>query len=77
MKANIWIRDIICQVLVDYKSIDLIYSILNKFISGYANLNLDYVSTPNNEYLNQQMIEWHLVLPLMELDKLNAYIFLN
>ena len=49
MKANIWIRDIICQIVVDYKSTDLIYSILNEFIPRYQNLSLDYVGKPSNE----------------------------
>jgi hypothetical protein len=47
-------RDIICQVLVDYKSKELIYSVLNEFIPNYEKLNLDYAAKPDDEnYLFQ------------------------
>lgn len=47
-KAEI-ITDIICQVLVDHKSKELVYSVLNEFIPGYEKINLDYTGKPDDE----------------------------
>ncbi len=38
MSEELFIRDIICQVLVDKKSKGLIYSVLNEFIPGYETI---------------------------------------
>lgn len=49
MRKEEFIRDIICQVLVEKKSKELIYSVLNEFIPGYDTLNLDYTVKPEDE----------------------------
>ncbi|NOQ70456.1 MAG: hypothetical protein GQ574_00555 [Crocinitomix sp.] len=49
MEKEEFIRDIICQVLVEKKSKKLIYSILNEYIPGYETLNLDYTGKPDDE----------------------------
>lgn len=49
MEKDEFISDIICQVLVEKKSKELIYSILNEFIPGYETLNLDYSGKPDDE----------------------------
>ena len=49
MEKEEFIRDIICQVLVEKKSKELIYSVLNEYIPGYETLNLDYTGKPDDE----------------------------
>lgn len=49
MKKTEIILDIICQVLADHKSKELIYSVLNEFIPGYEKINLDYTGKPDDE----------------------------
>ncbi|MDW7690952.1 hypothetical protein R9C00_20650 [Flammeovirgaceae bacterium SG7u.111] len=44
-----YIQDIVCQVLVQEKSKELIYSVLNEFIPEYETINLDYVGKPDDE----------------------------
>ncbi len=48
MAKEEFIRDIVCQVLVQKKSKELIYSVLNKYIPGYTKLNLDYTGKPDD-----------------------------
>ncbi len=59
-----FIQDIICQVLVQKKSKELIYLVLNEFIPEYETLNLDYVGKPNNEDYNfeseDEMISYYI-----------------
>ncbi len=40
--------DIISQVIIDFKSIEIIYSVLNEFIPGYEKINLGYTGKPND-----------------------------
>ena len=42
------IIDTICQVLVQKKSKELIYSILNHYIPNYEKINLDYTGKPDD-----------------------------
>ena len=49
MDKKEFIRDIICQVLVEKKSKELIYSVLNEFIPRYETINLDYACKPDDE----------------------------
>ncbi len=49
MEKEKLIRDIICQVLVQKKSKELIYSVLNEFVSGYETINLSYTGKPDDE----------------------------
>ena len=49
MKEEEFFIDIICQVLVEYKSKDLVYKVLNEFIPGYETINLDYTGKPDEE----------------------------
>lgn len=43
------IVDIVCQVLVEQKSKQIIYDVLNEFIPGYETINLDYTGKPEDE----------------------------
>jgi hypothetical protein len=67
MKKKEFIQDIICQVLVEKKSKELIYSVLNEYIPGYEPLNLDYVGKPDDEnYIfesEDQMISTYTKIP--------------
>ncbi len=62
-----YIRDIVCQVLVQEKSKTLIYSVLNEFIPGYETINLDYTGKPdddNYEFESEdQMISCYIDTP--------------
>lgn len=62
-----YIRDIICQVLVQKKSKTLVYAVLNEFLSGYETINLDYVGKPNNENYEfeseDEMISYYVETP--------------
>ena len=49
MDKEDFIRDIICQVLVEKKSKELIYAVLNEFIPGYETINLDYIGKSGDE----------------------------
>ncbi len=49
MDKEEFIRDIICQVLVEKKSKESIYSVLNEFIPRYETINLDYTGKPDDE----------------------------
>ncbi len=49
MENEEFIRDIICQVLVQKKSTELIYSVLNEYIPGYEKINLNYTGKPDDE----------------------------
>ncbi len=67
MRADTHIRDIICQVLIDQKSTELIYAVLNEFIPGYEPINLDYAGKPNDEQYEFQsedeMIQCYINTP--------------
>lgn len=62
-----FIRDIICQVLVEKKSKGLIYSVLNEFIPKYETINLDYTSKPDDENYTfkseDEMISFYINTP--------------
>lgn len=42
-------QDIIYQVLIDYKSLDIIYEVLEEFIPDFRKLNFDYTQHPFDE----------------------------
>ena len=48
MNNTEYIHDIVCQVLVQEKSSDLIYAVLNEFIPDYTPLNLGYAGKPDD-----------------------------
>lgn len=70
MREEEFLRDIICQVLVEKKSKELIYSVLNEFIPGYETLNLDFTGKPDDEnYLfesEDEMIACYTETPNVE-----------
>lgn len=47
MKDKI-VKDIICQVLANDKSKEIIDKVLDEFLPGYDKLNLDYTCPPDN-----------------------------
>lgn len=59
-----YIKDIICQVLVEYKSKDLIFSVLNEFTPNYQKLNLDYagkIDDINYQFKSEdEMIDYYV-----------------
>ena len=67
MKEDEFIIDIICQVLIDFKSKDLIYTVLNEFIPEYETINLDYIEKPNNQDYKfkseEEMIDFYIETP--------------
>lgn len=69
-------RDVICQVLVEEKSKDLIFSVLNKFIPDYEKLNLDYTGKIDDiNYIfksEEEMISYYV-----EKDKVNQTFYWN
>ncbi|CAL2078736.1 hypothetical protein [Tenacibaculum sp. 190524A02b] len=69
-------RDVICQVLVEEKSKDLIFSVLNKFIPDYEKLNLDYTGKIDDiNYIfksEEEMINYYI-----EKDKVNQTFYWN
>ncbi|CAL2094321.1 protein of unknown function [Tenacibaculum sp. 190524A02b] len=69
-------RDVICQVLVEEKSKDLIFSVLNKFIPDYEKLNLDYTGKIDDiNYIfksEEEMINYYV-----EKDKVNQTFYWN
>lgn len=65
-----YIQDIICQVLVQDKSKELIYAVLNEFIPEYETINLDYTGKPDNENYKfeseDEMISSYIQTPNIE-----------
>lgn len=49
MENEAFTSDIVCQVLVERRSAELIYAVLNEFLPGYESINLDYVGKPDDE----------------------------
>jgi len=43
------VLDIICQVLVERKSTELIFSVLDRFLPNYQPIDKDYTGKPNDE----------------------------